>query len=939
MTRSISAASLAKLATKKGTEPVCLVEVEWVPGQPTIIYGDRAYVDHPEIDGRIQSITNITDILNFSKNGSAQSVTVVFLDTDAKIKTIYNNVDIHRKKVWIWQWFHGIPLSDKFLIFQGVIATPITWKESERTFLFDVISKLDDFQVGFSAEEGNFANLPDSLIGKAWPLVFGTVSKVQALLLDDIPHGGGGRRRGGGADSVTKEPVGIRDPSLAAFITDTNNSVGFQLQLALAYFIAALEADYTAKNHGEIGDLDPLGSGTGTFTSLAKQYLAAGNKALQTAHQAQLKVNNLKSIHDKQKAFEKPMIGVTNGSSFPQNQIVAINIGGAIHTGYFQGDSFFIVDAQHPAAERYQINFEDPSTRVGEPVITRDNFFFADAGTPIRIGVDPITGQVEPVYGQIRYIVSCGPTTTVLAVYAWQTDQNGLRFLNPVPPSYYQVLNLMYGSLPVTALLLPTPLSTLVDTNVADQPSTTINSSSTLTYGDSLGWEDELFVTVQSAIGPNTVDIMIWLIENYTDYSYDPVSFAAVRTQVDPFGMNFAITDRPMAIKLLQDLAYQARCYIFAKNEVFFLKYLSVADPSTATITEADIIHQSLEIQTTQTEDLVTKYVAEWQPDYLYDQAGDLTVGNVKFKVILEYNTHPYGIHEQTYNYFAFNQQLLVEKSATFWIIRDSNMFKRVICKVPIKFLNIEVMDTITLNFSHPYVANGSVIGVVEEATFNADDYTISLNVWVPVRLGEMTLYNFAYPANLTEIDFWPTIKDINEGRTLTNGTINSNVTQPPGEKPFTGDPGNGGSITYAQRQKMFGDPIPSDSNPNTSNVPISTNIASLGLQPGIGGKPPGTTKYQYDKLKPEPAVIIPPVNGTYPGKVEEAIDSKTYTVRVYLQGMDGPATLIPAVRQIDLDNDSTLETDTAVMVTQTVWANAKGELQTEWVMQVPVWQ
>ena len=39
------------------------------------------------------------------------------------------------------------------------------------------------------------------------------------------------------------------------------------------------------------------------------------------------------------------------------------------------------------------------------------------------------------------------------------------------------------------------------------------------------GWSDELYITFQSSVGPNTVDILEYIIENYTDLTYDTASF------------------------------------------------------------------------------------------------------------------------------------------------------------------------------------------------------------------------------------------------------------------------------------------------------------------------------------------------------------------------------------------------------------------------------
>ena len=44
-----------------------------------------------------------------------------------------------------------------------------------------MVSQIEDKEIGFSAEEGNFPYIPSDLVGKAWPMVFGTVYDYPAV--------------------------------------------------------------------------------------------------------------------------------------------------------------------------------------------------------------------------------------------------------------------------------------------------------------------------------------------------------------------------------------------------------------------------------------------------------------------------------------------------------------------------------------------------------------------------------------------------------------------------------------------------------------------------------------------------------------------------------------------------------------------------------------
>ena len=89
-----------------------------------------------------------------------------------------------------------------------------------------------------------------------------------------------------------------------------------------------------------------------------------------------------------------------------------------------------------------------------------------------------------------------------------------------------------------------------------------------------IDWEDELYVSFTSDVGPNAVDIMEWIITNFSSNSYDSTSFSAVRTQLAGFPMNFTLSETREVMGLLEEIAYQAQCVIYLRDDVFYLLYL-----------------------------------------------------------------------------------------------------------------------------------------------------------------------------------------------------------------------------------------------------------------------------------------------------------------------------------------------------------------------------
>lgn len=215
--RNMSAAALAKIATEKGIESVLVVRIKWRQNGPVIYYSDRYFSD-PKIEGRIISFGDLDNITKISGSGQSQSVNIVFDDKDGYFKTIIDKHDIHKMPATVIQWFTGLPFSDSFILFKGFISSPIAWKEGERTLSFDIVSRLEDNEVGFSAEEGQFPIVPHKLIGKPWPLAFGTNVKVPALRLNEVPTG------------TTVDQIAFPDPDLLNKIGDNERAAGAQSQ-------------------------------------------------------------------------------------------------------------------------------------------------------------------------------------------------------------------------------------------------------------------------------------------------------------------------------------------------------------------------------------------------------------------------------------------------------------------------------------------------------------------------------------------------------------------------------------------------------------------------------------------------------------------------------------------------------------------------------------
>lgn len=330
------------------------------------------------------------------------------------------------------------------------------------------------------------------------------------------------------------------------------------------------------------------------------------------------------------------------------------------------------------------------------------------------------------------YVANILPST-VHAVHAYRSIE-GVKKLVPIPQAYYEKSESQtLGNLTVTSFILPQPLSAYVGQN----------------------WDDGIYVTLTSSVGPNTVDILQHLIETYTSGTIDSGTFTSVHDKVEEYPSDFAVFERKNVLDLLQEIAWQARIGIWENNGVFYLRYLSEQPNHIESLTQSDVLEQSISLSFTRTEEVVTKFIALYKEDYSQTEP---------IKLTLRHNVNLYGSLEREFDFYIYNNRDLVEKSATFWMIRYCNTWKIAKFKLPLTKLKIESLDAVLLNFAEKYFSTAPVVGIVQSAAYDTIDNSIDVEVWIPVRAGEMVKYDYAWPSGLAvDIEF-PTQDDINSG-------------------------------------------------------------------------------------------------------------------------------------------------------------------------------
>jgi len=950
--RTPNANALTKVQTRLGTEPVTVVEVDWAGA--VITYADKDFLG---AQGKILTVSGLDTIVKIGSSGASGSISLTLDDTDGTIKAILNVNDIHKRPARIYQSYEGLVDGDKFLLFSGQVSSPIIWNEGTRQVSFTVVNIIEDRELGFAPEDGEFDFVAERAIGVPWPLAFGDVVRVPATriteavrgtslthygqitlpeldqlcslaitaqaaetaqkIADKLPLETTVISYGVVIDNLTSATISLNE-FLSALIFDSPTQeanlrsyvdVCKELERWRVFveehvsFLAEAEEDLTqlqstpgkvAKSifkffeptfirnlrpvttisftpevldayrigkdipgfdvviRGAVPEtiglvdqaqlaLDEYIADNWVYTTQAQwdqdallnQILSNASQdlnialALQNTSEINITVGNnniaiknaeKKILEDALTVFVLTEIIVENGEEFPQGVDVEIIVNGMHFIGQFVGRTFTISQANTPADVGIDILpslnpnefiLSDPTILLkGKYLLVGGGITFCENQTDGVCSISPIlyiqNGSVTgppppPAVGLIagvpkyiyRFLSGSIQQTSVYLSKAWLDLVRGLNL-----PDYVVGLSNMrqldYGIevgdtvyiasdykeiyianlIPSTAIhevmafriidgerkLLPIPTSYYtINLNelIAGQNATTLRFNRPLTEYFGEAWEEDVFVSLTSSVGPNTVDIIEHLMDTYTDLSKDATSFTAVQASVDPFPSNFAFLDRRGTLGAIEDIAWQARCVAYVKDQVLFLKYLAVDETAIETIDESIIDRRTLELTMTPTEDLVTEFCATWDSDYARSQE------ERRNKIVLRNNIQIYGTNLEEFDFFIYNIQSLVVKSATFWLIRMSNTWKIAKFKTPINMLRLETYDTVELDLGQDFIASAPVNGLVEEVVYNSENYELEFTVKTPVRSGLLTPYVFFWPANVDVSIEYPTPEDI----------------------------------------------------------------------------------------------------------------------------------------------------------------------------------
>jgi hypothetical protein len=801
-------------------------------------------------------------------------------------------------------------------IFEGIIVSGFKWSDKTKTATFTVLNTVVEREVGFSPEQGYITDLPLNLIGKPWPFGYGTIIKYPAIQINYSPT------------AITTAPFGIVDWSLNNEITRLSNIANYLLGVANLIFLSALGAYFSGLQ--DLGD----------------QLTDEGNAALIQAQTVQTNQLSIQDILAQQLVYEQDQTVITNVPKtlkgvFSIGDTVLcqgeLSIGGSGGGGFGSEDTgpvsgqarigntsgignFHYIGPYFPAGGKFFLPNYSPAQV--QP------FYFIQAGTLIKyLGPLPTSYGNAQVYTPndvypLLFAVNC-LGGTINEVYAYKTVEGSHRLFN-VPKVYWRTTSInstgggVVSTTPTFSVLAVTtklPLSSLLNEF----------------------WDDQLYVSYTSAIGPSLSSILQFLIMTYTNFSY-----SSGLNSLAGFNCSFATVEQKDVMTQIKELCFQCNTAVWLSEGVFHFLYLPGAPSPAQSIGLSDVIADTLEIGITTTENIITKIKASWFFTYEFDTRNYYTA---------RYNDFRYGVHELDVDYYAFQDLQAIAQSVLFWLYRKGNTWKRLKFSVPLKYISLQIFDVVTLNSDVVNLyklgrPNQSVLASVVGLSLNPDTFLFDLELELPIYVGSLKnspaywlnqysgfFYQIDEAFGLTETP-QQTIA-YKRGASVANATSQNEILLEQATQ-FGGGGGSGSGYPLSQP-----DPVGGDSTPQNLNVFTRTD-SGYQLQPGYGGTsplappqqtqaiipqyPPPKFNYAYADYPTTQASGAQNMNGaTFPGFVVEKNEDQSslpsiqvvnpdgttstdtqvmYSCNVFTKGLSSSPITVDAVLLQDAEND-----------------------------------
>ncbi len=695
MVRTLTSETTIQSQTS-GSEPLTIVEIDWESSVNKIKYADKDISEGGIISqGRILTMGSIRSAIGPRQLGSSTAVRVTLLDDDLAIRELLKTNRIEDKTIVVFQYFAGLAASDLVTLIRGKVGSPVFYDEQEREFSFTIVGAINSKPVGDSLQDPQVDN-PESTKGKPWPVAFGHVKDVPALLYKRFPK------------SSLREKLGLFAGNVEVEVIDTDK-IAQDIYPAGAFSWIVGGEILT----GGFGAL--TGENTMVFIGTPSRNLNRYTFSTGPRPSGDLDFFNPHVLY--MSAFSDAV----NGNINVTEQWVTVGgvrnycIGQEGTKLFFQNPFSLLVPGDFTATVR---KFE-PETKTefdgaGNQIGTYINGHIHEPGTIMELYNNDISSH--------DYIVNQLPTTEIKEIKAFRrVDTFREPQLVCIPDDYYeQTFTAIEEGKTATVVSFKIPLSQRDE-----------------------GWSDEnIYVTMQSSVGRNTADQIKFILENYTDLTVDTASFTAVRDRVANFPSDFAVLNGGDAIQIANEMAWQSRCALYTVGSRAFIKFLA-DDPLGTDVQNVSINagitdeESSFVLTSSGVDTLVTVLNLMWKASYAEEEL------EARFAV----NEDVFGERREAREIFIYQNEDYVEKTGNFWIQRLGRLWRIIAGSVFLDALPVELLDYISVNYPD-LVTPSPVIGQVMVTDHNTGASTIGFEIWLPIEVGTNVISGFAYQSN-----------------------------------------------------------------------------------------------------------------------------------------------------------------------------------------------
>ncbi len=717
MTKVLTASTTAKSLELSGIEPLVVIQIDWGGTVGTRYYGgDTFLIDAISVEGILIDVSSMQQQISANNAGSVTSISVSLDDSDQSLRQQIKETILNGKEATVYHLFRGLDEDDLVVLMKGVVSGQVVWSDQDRTLGFDIVSVIESEEVGHSTEAGAIPNLASSAIGRAWPVVFGCPVDVISLKL----------------------LVPVRGQLIEDWVyNDTEIFVdpGEDFPQATEIIIRA-------------GNVYARGSFSGrTFTIVEENVLKFPSviTAARVVGDPDEQRADVIWIADATKRVVGTWMFLEGdpGSGFEQK-------GQAHWCVQQEGDkcwlqTSFTNDLGNKRLIEAGEDLESSPIKKEGWKIGDDENGLKDVRFVVRAG----SSVVQSPNDEIVYVANLGASDSIKRVSARREISVGdlgeqLIDVVPVPTEYYTI-----------------NLSDTID----GQTCTTVSFDTPL-RDRGQGWTDEIYCSVESQRSENVADVIEFLLTNFTNLQIDTATFAEVNAKVEKYPAHFAITDKTDALTISSEIAYLARCSLFNIGDKAYLRYLSelpTFGDGDIRIEDRDILEESgSSLITTQLEDLVTELQAVWRDSgAVVMEDGDDTH---QFEIVETNNVSQFGRKVQQRDWFIYQHEELVQKSADFWIGRTSRVWTLFDFDVFLNALPLDLMDTMLIDSELMPV--DSILAFVQNVNHLPDGESINILAWLPVEAGTSVFATDAYQDDTADVKPSPPCDDVDEGVT-----------------------------------------------------------------------------------------------------------------------------------------------------------------------------